>query len=118
MTKNQGIKKIFNRIYRASQKYFDTHLFFPSPDEFFCCCCLAVCSMREESERHSFENVKMERSVDVEDDADDDQVEDLSMSRKSEKVSPPPSPVSVASVPNSDTAVPAAQTGVIVPPQK
>lgn len=76
-----------------------------------------LCSMREESERHSFENVKVERSIDVEEDADDDQVEDLSMSRKSEKVSPPPSPVSVASVPNSDTAVPA-QTGVIVPPQK
>lgn len=52
-----------------------------------------------------------------EDDGDDDQVEDLSMSRKSEKVSPPPSPVSVASVPNSDAAVPA-QTGVIVPLQK
>lgn len=79
---------------------------------------LDVCSMREESERHSFENVKLERSIDVEDDAEDDQVEDLSMSRKSEKVSPPPSPVSVASVPNSDTAVPAAQAGVIVPPQK
>lgn len=76
--------------------------------------------MREESERNSFEvsAVKLERSsIDVEDDADDDQVEDLSMSRKSEKVSPPPSPVSVASVPNSDAAVPA-QTGVIVPPQK
>lgn len=74
--------------------------------------------MREESERISFENVKLERSsIDAEDDADDDQVEDLSMSRKSEKVSPPPSPVSVASVPNSDAAVPA-QTGVIVPPQK
>lgn len=79
---------------------------------------LAVYSMREESVRHSFENVKLERSVDVEDDAEDDQVEDLSMSRKSEKVTPPPSPVSVASAPNSDTAVPAAQTGVIVPPQK
>lgn len=74
--------------------------------------------MREESVRHSFENVKLERSVDVEEDAEDDQVEDLSMSRKSEKVTPPPSPVSVASAPNSDTAVPAAQTGVIVPPQK
>lgn len=74
--------------------------------------------MQEENLRHSFENVKLERSMDVEDDADDDQVEDLSMSRKSEKVSPPASPVSVASVPNSDTAVPAAQTGVIVPPQK
>lgn len=73
--------------------------------------------MREESERNSFENVKMERSIDVEEDADDDQVEDLSMSRKSEKVSPPPSPVSVASVPHSDAAVPA-QTGVIVPLQK
>lgn len=75
--------------------------------------------MRDESERNSFENVKLERSIEVEDEVDDDQVEDLSMSRKSEKVSPPPSPVSVASVPNSDTAVPAAQTGgVIVPPQK
>lgn len=74
--------------------------------------------MREESERNSFENVKMERSsIDIEEDADDDQVEDLSMSRKGEKISPPPSPVSVASVPNSDVAVPA-QTGVIVPPQK
>lgn len=53
----------------------------------------------------------------MDDDGDDDQVEDLSMSRKIEKVSPPPSPVSVASVPNSDAAVPA-QPGVIVPPQK
>lgn len=83
---------------------------------FFWSVAMAVYSMREESERHSFENVKLERSVDAEDDADE--VEDLSMSRKSEKVSPPPSPVSVASAPNSDTAVPAAQTGVIVPPQK
>lgn len=74
--------------------------------------------MREDSERHSFEPVKIDKlKMDVDDDGDDDQVEDLSMSRKSEKVSPPPSPVSVASVPNSDAAVPA-QTGVIVPPQK
>lgn len=60
--------------------------------------------------------MKLERS-NADDDVEDDQVEDLSMSRKSEKVSPPPSPVSVASPPNPDVAVPA-QTGVIVPPQK
>lgn len=70
--------------------------------------------MQEESDRHSFENV--EPPV-PDDDGDEDQVEDLSMGRKTEKISPPPSPVSVASVQNSDAAVPA-QTGVIVPPQK
>lgn len=74
--------------------------------------------MREENERHSFENADRPMPVDEEvDDGDEDQVEDLSMARKSEKISPPPSPVSVASIPNSDAAVPA-QTGVIVPPQK
>lgn len=77
--------------------------------------------IRAESEHSFVNNLKVERST-AEDDGDDDQVEDLSMGRKScdashEKVSPPPSPVSVVSVPNSDAAVPA-QTGVIVPLQK
>lgn len=71
-------------------------------------------SIREENDRHSF--IKVEQTT-VEDDGDDDQVEDLSMSRKTEKMSPPPSPVSVASLQNSDAAVPA-QPGVIVPLQK
>lgn len=67
--------------------------------------------------RGSFENTG--RSID--EDEDDDQVEDLSMSRKesSEKLSPPPSPVTV-SVPNSDAVPPptsAQQLGVIVPPR-
>lgn len=76
-------------------------------------CLLKNISIREESERHS-----SHQQSNVEDDGDDDQVEDLSMTRpKIEKVSPPPSPVPVASVPNSDAAVPA-QPGVIVPPQK
>lgn len=73
-------------------------------------------SVKEENKRHSYENA--DRSTAEDEDADDDQVEDLSMSRKSDpKISPPPSPVSVASVANCDAAVPA-QTGVIVPPQK
>lgn len=71
-------------------------------------------SMREENDRHTFENVERPPP---EDEGDEDQVEDLSMARKTEKVSPPNSPVSVVSPQNSDTAVPA-QTGVIVPPQK
>lgn len=71
--------------------------------------------MPEENDRNAF--VKVEPST-LDEDADDDQVEDLSMSRKSEKISPPPSPVSVASIPSSDVAVPAPQPGVIVPPQK
>lgn len=71
-------------------------------------------SVRDESEQHPFANVEQPAQ---DDDGDEDQVEDLSMARKTEKISPPPSPVSVASAPNSDAAIPA-QTGVIVPPQK
>lgn len=67
---------------------------------------------RRPSIQHPPVDFKVEEDV-------DDEVEDLSMSRaKIEKVSPPPSPVPVASLPNSDAAVPAAQPGVIVPPQK
>lgn len=65
--------------------------------------------------KHFFKS-KFIRSIDEED--DDDHVEDLSMSRKKsiEKLSPPPSPVTVA-VPNPDAVPPASgqQLGVIVP---